>query len=121
LQLLEKNFCTVSEGEGCENGLEAGTSVACPLVASLITLLNNDRLNAGKTPLGFFNMILYKMFQLEPQTYFNNNFLPQTNYGQDCADTPNFGFVSHPGLWSPIVGCGSPNFAAIRQFVSQLP
>ncbi len=113
------NVCIVSANSSCE--LVGGTSCAAPLIASLMTLLNSDRLNAGKTPLGFFNPVVYQMFAAGPQKYFNNEFQAQTNYGGDCASVPNFGFQSSSGLWSPLVGCGSPNFPAIRQYVANLP
>ena len=37
--------------------MEGGTSASTPLWAGLITLLNQDRLNAGKTTLGFMNQV----------------------------------------------------------------
>lgn len=36
-----------------------GTSASAPVIAGLITLLNDARLNAGKGPLGFLNPWLY--------------------------------------------------------------
>jgi tripeptidyl-peptidase-1 len=71
--------------------MAAGTSAAAPLIASLITLLNNDRLNAGKTPLGFVNQVMYNMFYKNPTQYYNNQFNPQTN-GGECGT--NFGYHS---------------------------
>lgn len=40
-------------------GGESGTSAAAPVIASIITLLNQVRLDAGKSPLGFINPLLY--------------------------------------------------------------
>jgi tripeptidyl-peptidase-1 len=37
--------------------LAAGTSASAPLWAGIITLLNQDRLNNGKKPLGFMNPV----------------------------------------------------------------
>jgi tripeptidyl-peptidase I len=37
-----------------------GTSASCPIFASIINRMNEDRLDAGKKPLGFLNAILYK-------------------------------------------------------------
>ena len=39
-----------------------GTSASTPIWGGLITLLNNDRLNSGKAPLGFINPLLYQMW-----------------------------------------------------------
>ena len=36
-----------------------GTSAASPTFASIVALLNDQRLNAGKAPLGFLNPLLY--------------------------------------------------------------
>jgi subtilase family serine protease len=36
-----------------------GTSLAAPLWASVITLLNEERTAAGKGPVGFINPVLY--------------------------------------------------------------
>ena len=37
-----------------------GTSCAAPIWAGIISLLNNERFQAGKGPLGFLNQILYE-------------------------------------------------------------
>jgi len=111
-----ENFCVVDPGQPCS--LAAGTSASAPLWASLITLLNNDRLNAGKTPLGFVNTIIYDMFDLDSQKYFNNQWGPSSNGGECGWD---FGFKTKPGFWSPVVGCGSPKFDQIRAYVQALP
>ena len=45
--------------DGFAQGI-GGTSQSAPLVASLITLINEARLTAGKTPVGFVNPILVR-------------------------------------------------------------
>jgi len=111
-----ENFCCLNPGASCE--LLAGTSASCPMIASMITLLNNDRLNAGKTPLGFVNPLIYTMFNANPTQYFNNAF-NNANNGGECGF--GFGFNAKPGYWTPLTGCGSPNFGAIRTYVDGLP
>jgi len=111
-----ENFCCLDPGTSCS--LLAGTSASCPLIASLITLLNQDRLNAGKTPLGFVNQVIYDMFDADSSKYFTNTFTQQTN-GGECGTS--FGFYSQPGFWSPLVGVGSPKFDQIRIYVGNLP
>jgi subtilase family serine protease len=113
---IGENVCVIDPGTPCEP--IGGTSASCPLIASLVTLLNQDRLNAGKTPLGYVNQVIYAMFYKNSTQYFTNNFSQQTN-GGECGT--QFGFYSQPGLWSPLVGVGSPVFPAIRQYVSSLP
>jgi len=111
-----ENFCCLNPGASCE--LLAGTSASCPMIASMITLLNNDRLNAGKTPLGFVNPLIYTMFNAAPTQYFYNAF-NNANNGGECGF--GFGFNAKPGFWTPLTGCGSPNFGAIRTYVDSLP
>ncbi len=93
--------------------LVAGTSCSCPIVAAMMTVLNQDRLNAGKTPLGFFNQILYQMADEAPATL--TDIVDGTN-GNGC---PNLAFQATKG-WDPLTGLGSPVFSEIRKYVAQL-
>jgi tripeptidyl-peptidase-1 len=113
---IGENFCVVDSDSPCS--LAAGTSASAPLFASLVTLLNQDRLNAGKNPLGFLNQIIYDMFYASHSQYFKNDFRPSSN-GGECGDA--FGFHQKSGYWSPITGVGSPKFAAIRKYIQNLP
>lgn len=45
---------------GGQSGLSGGTSASCPIFASIINRINEERLNAGKSSLGFLNPTLYK-------------------------------------------------------------
>jgi subtilase family serine protease len=38
-----------------------GTSASGPIMAGVVSLLNEARLNAGKTPLGLLNPMFYKV------------------------------------------------------------
>jgi len=51
------NIATVSEGVSSFSG---GTSASSPIFASVINLINEARLNAGKTSVGFINPVLYE-------------------------------------------------------------
>jgi len=108
-----EDFCCLDPGGSCL--LIGGTSASTPLIAGMITLLNQDRFNAGKTPLGFFAPVIYKMFGSGSQ-YFNSNFTNGNNAGE-CPIT--HGFNAYPG-WNPLVGVGSPHFPAIRTYVGNL-
>lgn len=44
---------------GGEEGLVAGTSCSSPIFASIISLINDRLISAGKEPLGFLNPFLY--------------------------------------------------------------
>jgi tripeptidyl-peptidase-1 len=50
------NFVVTISGSA---NLVSGTSAACPTFASIIQLLNSDRISQGKAPLGFLNPWLY--------------------------------------------------------------
>lgn len=39
---------------------EEGTSLSAPIFASVITMINQERTNAGKGPVGFINPVIYK-------------------------------------------------------------
>jgi len=113
---LGENICVLDPDVSCD--FVAGTSCATPIIAAIATLLNNDRFNAGKEPLGFLNPLIYKMYDLDRNKYFNNNF----EYGNNAGECPtNMGFNTKPGFWTPLTGVGSPNFGAIRQYVASLP
>ena len=47
----------------------AGTSAATPIAAAMIALLNDARALNNKTPLGFLNPMLYKMYSDNPATF----------------------------------------------------
>ncbi|KAJ1328207.1 tripeptidyl-peptidase I [Microdochium nivale] len=83
-----------------------GTSLSAPLVASMITLANEKRLQSGKKAVGFFT----------PALYANPGVLNDITVGSNpgCNTT---GFSAAPG-WDPVTGGGSinfPKFAALLQ------
>jgi tripeptidyl-peptidase-1 len=75
-----------------------GTSASSPTFGSILTLINEVRLDAGKSPLGFVN----------PALYAHPNMLNDivTGGNQGCG-TP--GFQSAKG-WDPVTGLGTPNY-----------
>ncbi|EOA86025.1 uncharacterized protein SETTUDRAFT_177490 [Exserohilum turcica Et28A] len=85
-----------------------GTSVSAPIFASLITLLNEERLEAGKKPIGFLNPILYKY----PDMF--NDVTAGSNPG--CGTD---GFPASPG-WDPVTGLGTPNYEKMREVFLKL-
>jgi len=111
-----ENVCLLDPGQPCE--FVGGTSASTPLWGALVTHLNNDRITAGKSPLGFFNQVVYQMFAADSTKYFNNDFAWGNNPGGCPTD---MGFNAKAGYWTPLTGCGSPNFAQIRAYVDALP
>ncbi|KAJ3741833.1 subtilisin-like protein [Lentinula detonsa] len=79
-----------------------GTSCSSPIFSSVIALLNDELMSAGKPPLGFLNPWLYA----NPQAF--NDITSGNNPG--CGTE---GFSASEG-WDPVTGMGSPNYAAMR-------
>jgi tripeptidyl-peptidase-1 len=56
--MLGHNYQVVIDGS---TYTVSGTSAAAPVFAGFVTLVNNARLNAGKSPVGFLNPALYQI------------------------------------------------------------
>lgn len=89
--------------------LTFGTSASTPTFASLVNMINEERLAAGKSSVGFMNPTLYT----NPQVL--NDI---TNGGNQGCGTP--GFNSTKG-WDPVTGLGTPNYPAMLQLFMSLP
>lgn len=88
----------------------AGTSCASPTAAGVMALLNDVRLAAGKSSLGFLNPFIY-----QNAAAFNDI----TN-GANSGCNGDAGFFAEKG-WDPVTGVGTPNFAKLKAVVAQLP
>jgi tripeptidyl-peptidase I len=84
-------------------GHVSGTSCASPIFASIIALLNDELIAAGKGPLGFINPLLYT----------NPGALKDVTSGGNPGCNTN-GFPASRG-WDPVTGLGSPKYAALRK------
>ena len=93
-----------------------GTSASAPALAAMITLLNDELLAAGATPLGFLNSLLYWLSAHRPQVF--NDIASGDNR---CSETSccRLGFDAAAG-WDPVTGLGTPNFRELRQAVLEL-
>ncbi|KID87038.1 tripeptidyl-peptidase 1 precursor [Metarhizium guizhouense ARSEF 977] len=79
-----------------------GTSASAPVFASIIQLINSDRLLNGKKPLGFLNPWLYSSAAPALTDITNGS-----NSG--CGNINGKGFQAVQG-WDPVTGLGTPNF-----------
>lgn len=88
----------------------SGTSCAAPTFAAFVAMLNDARINAQKSPLGFLNPFLYSCGYkaLNDITVGNN---------PGCG-TP--GFNATVG-WDPVTGYGTPDFEKLKDLVLSLP
>ncbi|KAJ7058549.1 subtilisin-like protein [Mycena amicta] len=98
------NFVVIS---GNFTGLVSGTSASSPVFASVIALLNDELISAGKRPLGFLNPLLYSPVGRAAL----NDVTDGKNPG--CGTS---GFNATVG-WDPVTGLGSPNYARLRTAV----
>ncbi|KAF7309949.1 Tripeptidyl-peptidase sed3 [Mycena indigotica] len=95
-----ENFQVVNGGR--LGGVD-GTSASCPVFASVIGLINDELIGAGKKPLGFLNPFLYSNAGAMNDITLGNN---------PGCDTDGF-----PALkgWDPVTGLGTPNFEKLRK------
>ena len=86
-----------------------GTSASSPTVGSIITLINEQRANSGKGPVGFIN----------PTLYANPTILNDITSGgnQGCGTA---GFTAVTG-WDPVTGLGTPNYNKMLPVFMNLP
>ncbi|KAF9034002.1 family S53 protease [Hymenopellis radicata] len=82
-------------------GLVSGTSASTPIFASIISLINDRLVAAGKPVLGFLNPFIYA----NPQAFFD------ITSGSNPGCNTN-GFSAGTG-WDPTTGLGTPNFDAL--------
>ena len=75
-----------------------GTSASAPIVGSVISLINEQRLHAGKSTVGFINPVLYA----------NPSALNDITSGDNPGCGTN-GFTAVSG-WDPVTGLGTPNY-----------
>jgi tripeptidyl-peptidase-1 len=87
----------------------AGTSCAAPVFSGVMALLNDLRLQNGKSPLGFLNPLLYDMAAKYPKTFTDITQGSNPGCGTD-------GFPAAAG-WDPSSGLGSPNYAEMAKVI----
>ena len=80
--------------------MACGTSAATPVVASVVAKLNEIRLNAGKSPLGFLNPMVYA----HPEGW-NDVTVGANGFNK----APSGGFPAIKG-WDAATGMGTPNY-----------
>jgi len=97
----QNGYCVSYNGDGSFAAV-GGTSASCPVVAGIISILNNIRLSEGKAPLGFLNPWLYQ----------NADAFYDVTNGNNQGDG-NYGFPATSG-WDAATGLGTPNFDVLK-------
>ena len=89
--------------------LSGGTSASAPVFSAVINRINEERLNAGKGPIGFLN----------PSLYANPGMLNDiTNGTNPGCNTVGFSAVKG---WDPVTGLGTPNYPKMLEYYMKLP
>jgi len=90
-----------------------GTSVASPVVAGIVALLNDILLQKGKSPLGFVNPLFYQNPSMFNDITTGNNWAGQTD---GTCGTWTQAYPATTG-WDPATGLGTPNFKKMREVI----
>ncbi|KAF8068813.1 subtilisin-like protein [Lyophyllum atratum] len=106
LSVVANQFLNVDDGSVIAS---SGTSGAVPTVASIITLVNDARLAAGKTPVGFINPVIYSPGFASAF----NDVTSGTNQG--CRGR------EYDKGWDPASGVGTPNLGLLIKKWLALP
>lgn len=91
----------------------AGTSCASPTASAVFSLLNDARLQGGKSTLGFLNPLIYS------QAASSLNDITTGSSGGGC-DAEGLGWPAKVG-WDAVTGMGTPNYEKLREVVTSLP
>uniref|UniRef100_A0A7S4S9L0 subtilisin n=1 Tax=Alexandrium monilatum TaxID=311494 RepID=A0A7S4S9L0_9DINO len=86
----------------------AGTSCASPAAAGVFSLLNDLRLQQGKSTLGFLNPLIYE----KASAFYD---VTKGSGRSSCGEWP-----AKPG-WDAVTGLGTPNYEKLAAVVSGLP
>lgn len=86
-----------------------GTSCSAPTFAGIVSLINDARLNVGKSTLGFLNTLFFKNPQIFTDITVGNN--------PGCGTN---GFFCQSG-WDPVTGLGTPDFEKFLALALSLP
>lgn len=103
-----------------------GTSAACPVFSSIVALLNDARLRAGKSTLGFLNPLLYTILK-EGLTDITagssigcDGINPQTGQKIPGGGIIPYAHWNATAGWDPVTGLGVPNFQKLKDLVLAL-
>jgi tripeptidyl-peptidase-1 len=109
---LGRNYVIVDGGQIIP---VSGTSASAPVFAAMITLINDERIAAGKKPLGFLNPVLYKLdSSVWNDITSGRNNCAARGYDEFRIVCCEQGFRAAQG-WDPATGLGTPKFQLLRK------
>lgn len=91
-----------------------GTSAATPTFAGILSLINEQRLTAGKSTLGWVTPNLWGAYAKQQGAYTDVLQQVAPNHHGNCP-----GFDITPG-WDPYTGIGTPNFGPLAEYLVAL-
>ena len=102
-----------------------GTSASAPIWAAIVTRLNDARVSAGESVLGFLPPLIY-LFATEVPAGFQDipsgdnkcTIAPDNANAGSCCQ---YGYASRSGGWDPVTGFGTPKFDVLLEWVKTLP
>jgi len=110
---------------GGREGLIGGTSASSPAFAAILNRINEERIAAGKSTIGFVNptLVSFKIdskhtLELRPSQYAHPDVLHDIVKGTN-AGCGTQGFSASPG-WDPVTGLGTPNYPAMLSLFMSL-
>jgi len=95
-----------------------GTSASAPSFSAVVTMLNDIRLDASESTLGFLNVAFYQYAAQNPGAFFDVTSGNNKNgcVGNACGTNYIDGYLCAPG-WDPVTGYGTPNYAILSTLV----
>jgi len=105
---------STSDSCPCTTGAVDGTSASSPAFAGLVTLINDQLLNQGHSPVGFMNKLLYQMKIEDPQAF---NDIKVGDNKCNRAYCCKWGYSVAAGSWDPVTGLGTPNFGRMLKYI----
>ena len=103
-----------------------GTSASAPIWAAIITHLNDARVAAGKSVLGYIPPSIYQFAKEVPGGFQDIaggdnkcTVAADDNVATDGCCT--YGYESQAGGWDPVTGFGTPKFDKLLEWVNRLP
>lgn len=113
-------YLSVVDGEPQFAG---GTSAATPVVAAVLTLLNDARFRAGQPAIGFANPLLYSIGSQGINDITSGAAVgcegpfPNPLTGENIPTAPLIPYATWNATqgWDPVTGLGTPNFGKMRE------
>jgi subtilase family serine protease len=104
---LGTGFAVVNQGQPLPGGV-GGTSASAPTFAAMIGLINDERIKAGKSALGFLNPMIYQNMDA-----FTDITIGSDRIARGGGPLP-YGFNVTKG-WDPVTGVGTPVYSKLKE------